>query len=178
MNIYIAIWPGDHDFMGTAIRFLTHGTGTHAAFVRNGKIIENFYPHVRERAFKPCELSKVEIYEIDGGSTWERMINLSDWLDEQLAKPKNYSIIDLLRYAVNWPPLRGNRGFCSMFVLEGALKFICPILCRLPYKYYGSPRDIRISPYLKPITFQQYNELARIADIETQREIAANSKGN
>lgn len=175
MNIYIAIWISDHDPIGRAIRFLTHGTGTHAAFVRNGKIVENFYPHVRERAFKPGELGQVEIYEIDN-STPARLLALSDWLDKQLAKPKSYSILDLFRYAVNWPPLRGNRGFCSMFVLEGVLNCVCTILCRLPYKYYGSPRDIRISPYLRQITFQQHKELARIADIETKREVAANSK--
>jgi len=47
--------------MDSAIKFLTRGRGTHAAFVRgNGNIIENFYPHVRERGWSPGERSKVE----------------------------------------------------------------------------------------------------------------------
>ena len=161
--------------MGRAIRFITHGTGTHAAFVRDGLIVENFYPHVRSRAFKPGEFEQVEYYEIDGGLGEQRFKNLSEWIDIQLSKPKSYSIADLFRYALNWPPLRGNSGFCSMFVLEGVIKNVCQLLCRLPYKYYGSPRDIRISPLLKPITYQQREELARIANAETQREIARNS---
>ena len=51
---FIAIWSKGHDWMDSAIKFLTHGSGTHAAFVRgNGRIAENFWPHVRERDWKP-----------------------------------------------------------------------------------------------------------------------------
>jgi hypothetical protein len=42
-EVLVAIWPG-HDLLDVAIRFLTHGTGTHAAFVRgNGMIVETSF---------------------------------------------------------------------------------------------------------------------------------------
>ena len=60
-EVLVAIWTKGHDPMDSAIKFLTRGRGTHAAFVRgNGNIIENFYPHVRERGWSPGERSKVE----------------------------------------------------------------------------------------------------------------------
>ena len=142
----------DHDIMGKAIRFLTHGTGTHAAFVRsNGRIVENFYPHVRERNWKPHETNQVEIYEIEG-LTRSESNKLEEWLDKQLANPPSYSIRDLFRYAINWPPIRGNRCFCSMFVLRGIRLCVAPErqpLVRLAYEDYASPRDLRLSPRLK-----------------------------
>jgi hypothetical protein len=150
-QVRVAIWIGNHDVMGRAIRFLTHGTGTHAAFVRsNGRIVENFYPHVRERDFNPGELEQVEIYTIDGLTAQESK-RLESWLDDQITHPEAYSIRDLFRYALNWPPLKGNRCFCSMFVLKGIRLNVAhrkQPLARLPYEDYASPRDLRLSPRL------------------------------
>ena len=66
-EVLIAIWPTAHDPLDRLIRFFTRGKGTHAAFVRgNGKIVENFWPHVRERLWNPHEGHKVELYRLDG----------------------------------------------------------------------------------------------------------------
>jgi hypothetical protein len=151
-KVRIGIWINDHDIMGKAIRFLTHGLGTHAAFIRHDDtIVENFYPHVRLRAFKPKERKFVEVYELDG-LTQAESDKLERWLDDQLDHPVSYSIRDLFRYALNWPPIQGNRCFCSMFVLRGLRENVSyrkQPLVRLPYEDYASPRDLRLSPLLK-----------------------------
>jgi hypothetical protein len=160
-KVRIAIWINDHDIMGKAIRFLTHGTGTHAAFIReNGRIIENFYPNVRERVWKPGEQKHAEIYELEGLTTAESK-KLEAWFEEQLAKPPSYSIRDLFRYALNWPPIRGNRCFCSMWVLRGLRLCVDKKkqpLTRLAYQDYASPRDLRISPLMIP-TFKESKDI-------------------
>lgn len=150
--IYIAIWTKGHDPLDSIIKWITHGTGTHAAFVRNDRVVENFYPHVRERAWKPGEKAKVAIFEIEGANIHDYS-DLDWWLDEQLRTPPNYSIRDLFRYALGWPPLRGNRCFCSQFVLRG-IRATMPkkqLLTRLPAPDWASPRDLLISPRLREV---------------------------
>ena len=151
--VRIGIWTGGHDLTDAGISFLTHGKGTHAAFIRgNGRIAENFYPRVRERDFEPGERERVEVYYISGTgpADWAR---LEKWIDHELAHPRPYSIVDLFRYALNLPPHPGRGGFCSMWVLRGCrlnLGWRQQPLVRLRYPDYGSPRDIRMSPLLVP----------------------------
>jgi hypothetical protein len=153
----IAIWPHAHDPMDAAIKFLTRGEGTHAAFVRgNGKIIENFYPHVRERNWKPHEASRVELYELKG-MTMQESNRLERWFDYQLANPPSYSIKDLFRYAFDLPPVAGRSCFCSQWVLRGLRLNVAESkqpLVRLQYQDFASPRDLRISPNLIQIQVQ------------------------
>ena len=150
-EVLVGIWTKGHDPMDSAIKFLTRGRGTHAAFIRaNGNIIENFYPHVRQRTFAPGERAKVEEYRI-AGSTPDDWAALEMWFDHQLKTPPPYSIADLFRYAVNLPPRAGAACFCSMWVLRGIrLNLSCckQPLARLPYPDYASPRDLRLSPLL------------------------------
>ena len=150
-EVLVAIWSKGHDWMDSSIKFLTRGNGTHAAFIRgNGNIIENFYPHVRERGWNPGEREQVEEYRMSG-STPDDWWNLERWFDDQLRHPPKYSVIDLLRYAVNLPPLPGATCFCSMWVLRGIRINLSPCkqpLARLAYPDWASPRDLRISPLL------------------------------
>lgn len=150
-EVLIAIWPYAHDPMDAAIKFLTRGNGTHAAFIRgNGKIAENFWPHVHERGWKPGEAKKVELYRIQDSqpADWERF---ERWIDSELRHPAPYSIPDLFRYAINRPPAPGRQCFCSQWVLRGCricLPYNRQPLVRLEYQDFASPRDLRISPRL------------------------------
>ena len=150
-EVLIGIWARGHDPMDAAIKFLTHGRGTHAAFIRgNGNIIENFYPRVRERGWNPGERATVEEYRL-AGTTSEDWAALETWFDEQLKNPPPYSIQDLFRYAVNLPPVPGATCFCSMWVLRGIRLKLSPCkqpLARLEYPDYGDPHELRISPLL------------------------------
>lgn len=153
-EVLVAIWARGHDSLDSLIKLFTHGRGTHAAFVRgNGKIIENFFPRVREREFNEKDLNSVEIYRIVG-STKTHWKNLEKWFDQQLDSPPGYSIRDLFRYAFNMPPTKDSSCFCSEWVLRG-IRLNLPEklqpLVRLPYKDWASPRDLRISPRLQLI---------------------------
>ncbi len=149
--VKVAIWPKGHDAMSFEIRLLTRGYGSHAAFIReNGRIFENFFPHVRERGFNPGEEKQVEIYRLEGMTPADSS-RLERWMDEQLRNPPPYSIRDLFRYAVNLPPVSGRSCFCSQFVLRGlreCLSYEKQPLTRLEYQDFASPRDLRISPRL------------------------------
>jgi hypothetical protein len=152
-QVLIAIWPYSHDPLDAAIKALTRGYGTHAGFVRsNGRIIENFVPHVRERDFLPGEHLKVELYRLDGMTPADDA-RLERYFDEQLRNPPAYSIADLFRYAFDLPPRPGNACFCSQWVLRCLRLNLAPSkqpLVRLEYQDFASPRDLRLSPRLKP----------------------------
>lgn len=147
----IIIWPTAHDPLDAAIKFLTHGKGTHAAFRRaSGNIIESFWPRVRERGWRQGERRKVELYRIDGTGPAEWSA-LERWFDCELQFPAPYSIRDLFRYALGKPPLRGRSCFCSQWVLRGLSSCLAPEkmpLTRLEWPCWASPRDLRISPRL------------------------------
>jgi hypothetical protein len=150
-EVLVGVWTRGHDPLDSAIKFLTRGRGTHAAFIRgNGKVAENFFPHVRERRWQPGERGGVEEYRIAGCTPddWQR---LESWIDSQLINPPPYSIRDLFRYALGLPPAPGAACFCSMWVLRGLRLNLPPCkqpLARLPYQDWASPRDLRISPLL------------------------------
>ena len=150
-EVLVGIWTHGHDAMDSAIKFLTRGRGTHAAFIRgNGNIIENFYPRVRERGWNPGERSKVEEYRI-AGSTPDDWSSLETWFNEQLRHPPAYDILDLFRFALNMKPDKDAACFCSAWVLRGIRLNLCPCkqpLARLEYPDWASPRDLRMSPLL------------------------------
>lgn len=150
-EVLVAIWARGHDPLDSAIKFLTHGRGTHAAFIRgSGNVIENFYPRVRERGWSPGERATVEEYRI-AGSTPDDWDALECWFDGQLKNPPPYSIADLFRYAVNLPPRPGASCFCSMWVLRG-IRLNLPAckqpLVRLDYPDYAPPAAMRNTPLL------------------------------
>ena len=86
-EVLVAIWTKGHDPMDSAIKFLTRGRGTHAAFIRaSGRVIENFYPRVRDRDWRPGERRGVEEYRI-ADSTPDDWAALEDWFSRQLRHP-------------------------------------------------------------------------------------------
>lgn len=150
-EVLVAIWARGHDWMDWAIRLITHGRGTHAAFVRaSGNIVENFYPRVRERGWNKGERGKVELYRI-AGSTPDDWRKLEEWFAHELAHPAPYSIADLFRFWLGLPPNPDKACFCSAWVLRGIRLNLSPCkrpLVRLPWEDWASPRDLRISPLL------------------------------
>lgn len=161
-EVLIGIWAKGHDPLDSAIKLLTRGRGTHAAFIRaSGNIIENFYPRVHERGWNPGERATVEEYRI-AGSTPADWAALEKWFAHQLKNPPPYSVADLFRYAVNLPPRPGAACFCSMWVLRGirlTLSACKQPLVRLEYPDYAPPTALRSSPLLikrrkaRPVTF-------------------------
>ena len=152
-EVLVGLKIGGHDPLDSAIKFLTRGEAVHAFFIRgNDFIVENFYPHIHQRFWSPCERQECAEYRI-AGSTPEDWGRLEHWFDLELRRvpPLQYSIVDLFRYAVHKPPLPGLRGFCSMFVLDG-IRECCPPckqpLARLQYRDYAPPESLRTSPLL------------------------------
>lgn len=135
--------------MDSAIKFICHADGTHAAFRRrNGMVIENFWPHVHERELAIGE--QVEWYEL-AGMTKREGDNLESWFDKEMSNPSPYSIADLIRYAVNLPPKHGRGCFCSQWVCRGLREAVArerQPLVRLPFRDWVSPAMIRMSPRL------------------------------
>lgn len=165
-EVLVGIWVGGHDRMDGAIKFLTRREGCHAGFIRgSGKIINNFWPHVNERDWRPGERPTVEEYRIAGSTPmdWEC---LEQWFDQQLRNPPPYSISDLFRYAVNMPPISGAPCFCSQWVLRGLRANLSPCkqpLVRLEYPDFAAPGDLRCSPLLVKRQKLSMRDLSRFA---------------
>jgi hypothetical protein len=150
--VKVLIWPGHHDWLDFAIKFFTHGRGSHAAFLRgDGRTVhEAFLPSLRDRPFTTADRESVEIYEIEGLSGTQSDL-LERRFDYNLGLNIRYSIGDLFRYAFNAPNKNEHRTFCSRYVmrcLEGVLPKSQWPLVRLPLHDWASPRDLRISPRL------------------------------
>ena len=151
----ILIWAGHHDALDAAIKLCTHGKGSHAAFLRSdggqGPVVhEAFWPEVRDREFTEADARLAEVYELEG-VTLEQHEMFEQLFDRNLRRHIRYSIGDLFRYALNRPSRDEHHTFCSRYVLH-CCHTILPDrqmpLVRLPYKDWGSPRDLRISPRL------------------------------
>lgn len=152
----ILIWTGHHDPLDAAIKFLTHGRGSHAAFLRSDGVTvhEAFWPRVRDRRLEPEELPNIEAFSI-------KDLNLVDHahferlFDRNIKVGIEYSIADLFRFALNRPSKDEHHTFCSRYVLH-CCKTILPAshlpLVRIPNGDWASPRDLRISPLLAPAT--------------------------
>ena len=149
-EVCIAIWTRGHDWMDGIIRWRTSGRGTHAAFVVDDTIYENFWPRVRRRYWRAGEKEKVELYRLQDSTPadWHRLIR---WMETELKNPPSYSIRDLFRFMMNIRPVRGRACFCSMWVLRGIRLCYPPKLqplTRLQYEDYAAPATLRMSPRL------------------------------
>jgi len=148
----ILIWTGHHDPLDAAIKFLTHGKGGHAAFLRadNKTVHEAFYPRVRDRLLTAEDLKNVEIYDLEG-VTDEQHKAFELLFDRNLQLGIEYSILDLFRFALNIPNKDEAHTFCSRYVIHSCSEIVTPDqmpLTRLENNDWGSPRDLRISPRL------------------------------
>ena len=146
----ILIWPGHHDPVDALIKFLTHGRGSHAGFLRDDDVTihEAFWPELRDRIVMPHDRRVAEVYELEGvtGHQHEQFEKLFDY---NLNRRIKYSIVDLVRYAVNCPSRDEHHTFCSRYVLyclHAILHDQQMPLVRLPDRDWASPRDLRISP--------------------------------
>src|SRR6201993_3586040 len=115
----ILIWTGYHDPLDAAIKFMTHGRGSHAAFLRGDDVTvhEAFWPRVRDRELMPEELHNIEAFELKGLSPvhhrrFERLF------DHNLRQGIEYSVADLFRFALNLTSRDENHTFCSRYVLH------------------------------------------------------------
>lgn len=154
----ILIWTGQHDILRSAIEFITHGKGGHAAFLRNDNktVHEVFWPRVRDRKLTPRDLRNTEIYEIEG-VTKKQTREFEKLFDRNIEAGIKYSIIDLFRFALNIPTKSEKHTFCSKYILTCCSKILTEEqmpLVRLKYKNWASPRDLRISPKLKPCVLE------------------------
>ena len=148
----ILIYPGHHDWMDAVIKALTHGKGSHFAFLRadNARVHEAFWPRVRTRPLTDFDRVNAEVYQIAGVTEeqHERFEALFDYDDRHHIE---YSIADLFRYALNRPAKDERHTFCSrygMHRLQAVLPQSLWPLVRLPDRDWASPRDFRISPAL------------------------------
>jgi len=138
----ILIWPGHHDALDAAIKFFTHGKGCHAAFLRadNFTIHEAFYPQVRDRIATPQDWRRAEVYAVEGVNVMEHR-EFEYLFDANLRRHIEYSIPDLLRFALNVPSRDEHHTFCSRYVLN-CLHAILPDaklpLVRLPARDWAS----------------------------------------
>ena len=148
----ILIWPGHHDWLDATIKFCTHGKGSHAAFLRADgfTVHEAFYPCVHDRPLTLNDRKAVEVFELEG-VTHEEHAAFELFFNDSVNKGVEYSIVDLVRYALNRPVADERHTFCSRYVLYGC-KTVLPLskmpLVRLPMGDWGAPRDLRISPRL------------------------------
>lgn len=150
----ILIWPGHHDYLDAAIKFLTHGKGSHAAFLRmDGRTVhEAFWPRVRDRVYTLDDWRLSEVYELQG-ITPRQHHAFEHLFDTNLKRGIRYSIGDLFRFALNIPSADESKTFCSRYVLHCChlvLPYALMPLVRLPSQDWGSPRDLRISTRLIP----------------------------
>lgn len=150
----ILIWTGHHDPLDAAIKFLTHGRGSHAAFLRADGVTvhEAFYPRVRDRAMMPIDRKNAEAFELEGLSKTHHR-SFEHLFDSNLRRGIEYSVLDLVRYAINLPSRDEHHTFCSRYVLHCCHAILTDELMplvRIPNHDWASPRDLRISPRLTP----------------------------
>ena len=138
--------------MDAAIKFLTHGKGSHFAFLRkdNARVHEAFWPRVRTRPLTDFDRVNAEVYMITGVTEeqHDRFEQLFDYDDRHKIE---YSIADLFRYAFNRPVTDERHTYCSRYGMHRLQTVLYPSqlpLVRLPDRDWASPRDFRISPAL------------------------------
>jgi hypothetical protein len=154
----ILIWTGHHDLLDSAIKFMTHGKGGHAAFLRsdNKTVHEAFYPRVRDRLLTQEDRLNAEVYELEGVLLTQHKA-FETLFDKHLREGIKYSILDLFRYALNIPNRDEKHTFCSRYVMHCCQEVLGESrwpLVRLPSKDWASPRDLRISPKLISTSFK------------------------
>jgi hypothetical protein len=158
----ILIWTGAHDIMDGAIKFLTHGRGTHAAFLRDddATVHEAFWPRVRDRALTDVDRNNARAFYLEG-QTARQCLAFEHLFDANLRRGIEYSVTDLFRYALNLPSRDEHHTFCSRYVLHCCRAVLADghhgeslmPLVRIPGGDWASPRDLLISPRLTPAEF-------------------------
>jgi hypothetical protein len=155
----ILIWPKAHTpleaILDDAIAFVTHGLGTHVAFLRaDGKTVhEAFFPKVRDRALTDEDRAEIEVYSLKG-MTPELHAAFEARFDKNLQLHIEYSIEDLFRYELNIPP-DDKHTYCSRYAFH-TCELVVPAdmlpqaVSRIQAGEAISPRDIRISNLLIP----------------------------
>jgi len=148
----ILIWPGHHDALDFAIKFFTHGRGSHAAFLRDdlATVHEAFWPEVRDREFTEADRLAAQVFNLPGLNEKEHA-TFEHLFDSNLNRHIRYSVSDLFRFAFNLPVKDEQHTFCSRYVMH-CLQAVLPChrlpLTRLPDRDWASPRDLFISPRL------------------------------
>lgn len=147
----VLVWAGHHDVLDGAIKFFTHGAGSHVAALRKDDhtVHEAFWPRVRDRLYTNDDRKLAQAFELEGltladHDKFERLF------DDNIKRHVGYSIWDLFRYALNMPVKDETQTFCSRYFLHCCHKVVphkMPLV-RLPFGDWGSPRDVLISPRL------------------------------
>lgn len=153
----ILIYTGYHSLLDGAIKLLTHGPASHAAFLRSdGQTIhEAFWPRLRDRPVTTDDTSNATAFRIEGLTDLQEA-EFEHLFDSNLRLGIKYSVEDLFRFAANWPSRDEHHTFCSRYVLNcchAILQDSQMPLVRIPYADWASPRDLFISPRLIPVTF-------------------------
>ena len=149
----ILLWtkhPGD--ILGEAIQFATHGPAQHAGFLRgNGLVHEAYFPQVRDRALTEQEKPFVQVFSL-AGITPEQEAKFERWFDASIKLQTQYSIADLFRFAFNIPFPDEQHTICSRYVYRCCQAILPDWLWPLVRTNDDqvSPRDLYISPFLKP----------------------------
>jgi hypothetical protein len=157
VQMKILIWAGAHDIMDGAIKFLTHGRGTHAAFLRDddATVHEAFWPRVRDRVLTDMDRKNARAFYLEG-QTARQCQAFEHLFDANLRLGIEYSVTDLFRYALNIPSRDEHHTFCSRYVLHCCNAILhgeqMPLV-RIPNNDWASPRDLLISPRLIPACF-------------------------
>ena len=158
----ILIWTGHHDPLDAAIKFFTHGKGTHAAFLRSdgATVHEAFFPKVRDRDLTDADIQNAKAFQIEG-VTMKQNQAFEHLFDANLRRGIEYSVVDLVRFALNMPSRDEHHTFCSRYVLNCCHAVLADghhgeslmPLVRIPGGDWASPRDLLISPRLIPAEF-------------------------
>ena len=148
----ILIWTGHHGTLDAAIKLLTHGKGSHAAFLReDGQTVhEAFWPRVRDRRLTFQDRQNAQCFDL-AGVTDKHHRMFERLFDANLKCGIKYSVLDLVRFALNRPCRDEAHTFCSRYVMHcchAVLPEALMPLVRLPDGDWASPRDLRISPRL------------------------------
>lgn len=153
----ILIWTGYHDPLDALIKFCTHGNGSHAAFLRADGVTvhEAFWPRVRDRMLTAKDKANATAFEIER-VTGRQQAAFERLFDSNLRRDIRYSVMDLVRFAVNLPSRDEFHTFCSRYVMHccrAVLHERQMPLVRLPDGDWASPRDLMISPSLNPVAW-------------------------
>lgn len=111
--------------MSGAIKELTHGVYTHAAWLCSDQltIAEAFYPHVRKRPLEAVEEAGIDLFTLQGmtpdlAAKFERFFDIATLP----GLVQEYSIKGLFDYEFNFSPEHPQEVFCSQWVLQSIRK--------------------------------------------------------
>ena len=125
------------------IRAFTWSWASHVDFVLpDGKLLGALATHNGVKVHSPFEYSRSEQYIIDAPDS------VIDFAMTQVDKPYDWAgILGIVTRNRNWED--DNKWFCSELVAWSFKQAGCPLLNENSYRI--TPRDLLISPLLKPI---------------------------